>query len=61
MPHDLNGKRLNVGDVVTVRCKVKAIHDTEEYCNVSLETNIAMFPSDTKSALTLNARQVEKV
>jgi hypothetical protein len=61
MPHDKSGAELHVGDRVNVLCIVKKIELTEEYCNVSLETVDAMFPGDGKSALTLNAKQTEKV
>lgn len=58
MPHDRDGNRLSVGDKVLVPCLVKAIHDTEDYCNVDIETVAPMFPSDKRSALTLNAKQL---
>lgn len=61
MPHDIHGNELHVGDLVTVRCRVKSIQLTEEYCNVSLETVERMFPGEHVSALTLNAKQTEKV
>lgn len=60
MPHDRNGERLNVGDSVTVPCVIKAIHDTEFYCNVDLETDLRVYPTAKKSSFTLNAKQVEK-
>ena len=61
MPHDNNRNQLAVGDMVTVLCKVKAIHNTEEYCNLDLETSLKMYPSENRSFFTLNARQVDKV
>jgi hypothetical protein len=61
MPHDINGDELHVGDLVTVRCRVKRIELTEEYCNVSLETTEQMYPGTHYSALTLNSKQVVKV
>ena len=60
MPHDKNGNLLSVGDTVNVSCRIKAIHDTEGYCNVDLETLQPMYPSDNKSFLVLNAKQVLK-
>lgn len=60
MPHDKRGEVLQVGDVVMVPCRIKAIHLTEEYCNVDLETQIAMFPTDDPTRLTLNSRQTIK-
>jgi hypothetical protein len=60
MPHDNRGEILSVGDVVLVPCRVKAIHLTEEYCNVDLETKETMYPSAIPTKLTLNSRQVVK-
>jgi hypothetical protein len=60
MPHDKRGTELHVGDTVMVPCRVKAIHLTEEYCNVDLETKLTMPPLDTVQALTLNSRQTIK-
>ena len=57
MPHDMNGKELKVGSTVMVPCNVKAIHQTEEYCNVDLETNLEMFPGGNRSQITLNSQQ----
>jgi hypothetical protein len=61
MPHDNTGAELHVGDLVIVHCRVKEIHRTEEYCNLSLETEERMFPATHVSALSLNAKQVVKV
>ena len=58
MPHDMQGNELKVGDIVSIPCKVKAIHLTEEYCNVDLETCAVMPPSDHRLNVTLNSRQV---
>lgn len=59
MPHDRNGKVLQVGDLVMVPCQIKEIHLTEEFCNVTLATSLPMYPSQAPSTLTLNSRQVE--
>lgn len=61
MPHDKNGRELQVGDEVTVRARVTQIHAGEDYCNVNLETVEPMTPGDQKSAMTLNTKQCEKV
>ncbi len=58
MPHDKDGAELRVGDTVNIPCRVKAIHVTEDYCNVDLETLLEMPPTGHHSALTLNSRQV---
>lgn len=60
MPHDKRGEELKVGDVVMVPCLVKAIHLTEDYCNVDLETKLTMPPLDQPSRFTLNSRQTIK-
>jgi hypothetical protein len=60
MPHDNRGEELKVGDTVLVPCLVKAIHLTEEYCNVDLETKVTMHPSTDVTKLTLNSRQTIK-
>lgn len=60
MPHDHHGAELKVGDVVMVPCVVKAIHLTEDYCNVDLVTREYMHPSHDVTKLTLNSRQTVK-
>ena len=60
MPHDCDGAKLSVGDIVLVEAKVKEIHQTEDYCNLSLETSHAMFPGNHKTPLSLNGQQVRK-
>lgn len=61
MPHDIDGKKIKPGDVVIVRFKVKVVHETEEYCNIDLETCLSIYPSNNKSTLTLNTKQVELI
>jgi len=61
VPHDKNGVRVRVDDLVTVRCRVIAVQLGDEFCNLSLETVEPMHPADHKSALSLNSQQVEKV
>lgn len=58
MPHDRDGERLGVGDTVLIPAHILAIHDTEDYCNVDLETVQPMAPLDARTPLTLNAKQV---
>jgi hypothetical protein len=60
MPHDHRGEELKVGDVVMVPCVVKAIHLTEDYCNVDLVTREFMHPTRDVTRLTLNSRQTVK-
>lgn len=60
MPHDRDGRVLSVGDDVLVPCHVKELHMTEEFCNVTLETSQPMYPSENRSGIVLNAKQVVK-
>lgn len=60
MPHDRDGKQISVGDTVWVPCIVRTIHDGEGYCNVDLETLQPMPPTNNRTELTLNAKQVLK-
>lgn len=62
MPHDKSNNDLKVGDSVIIRGKVTAItQDGNHFCNLTVETDEKMYPSESKSALSLNAKQVEKV
>ncbi len=61
MPHDAKGNPLSPGDQVLVRCKVREILAGEEYCNATLETIESMYPGETKTLITINTRQTEKV
>lgn len=60
MPHDRDGALLKVGNTVMVPARIKELHDTEEYCNVTLETLHSMHPGDSRSTIVLNAKQVVK-
>lgn len=59
-PLDRDGNLLSVGDMVTVPCKIRGITQTEEYCNVTLETEGKMFPGEDRTHFILNSRQVIK-
>lgn len=58
MPHDLSGNELKVGDRVLIPCRIKALHLTEEYCNLDLETIQPMYPGDKLNNFTLNSKQI---
>jgi hypothetical protein len=61
MPHDANGELINVSDIVYIPAKVKAVHMSEEFCNLDLEFMYIMpgrSERDTFSAI--NTRQVVK-
>lgn len=60
MPHDRNGNILKVGDTVMVPARIKAIHLTEDYCNIDLETLEGMPPLLHTTSLTLNSKQTIK-
>lgn len=60
MPHDRDGKLLEVGDFVYIPCVIDLISTGEEYCNVTLKTVENMYPGEYKTTITLNAKQVEK-
>jgi len=62
MPHDKNGILLAPGDRVTMEFTVKAVHATEDLCNVDLESVEPFYPHDTPSLLSaVNTRQLVKV
>jgi len=61
MPHDMHGIPISVGDRVRVPAVVVQVTTGEEYCNVTLATELPMFPGEIKTSLVLNAKQVEKV
>jgi hypothetical protein len=61
MPHDKNGVEVKPGDIVTVRFKVKEVQQTEDYCNVTMETESEMLPNGGRTGIVLNAAQTEKV
>lgn len=60
--HDRHGKPLAVGDKVVVECTITTCHDsneTNEYCNVTLTTDVPM--AGNAYNITLNAKQTTKV
>lgn len=61
MPHDVYGNEVEAGDSVIVRCRVNEVYPGHDFCNASLETDLPMYPGDSKTGLTVNTRQVELV
>jgi hypothetical protein len=58
MPHDRNGVLLSPGDRVTVEFTVRAVHMTEEFCNVDLVSVETMPPTGLPTILSaINTRQ----
>lgn len=61
MPHDRDGLLLSPGDRVTVEFTVRAVHMTEEFCNVDLISVEVMPPSGLPTILSaINTRQTVK-
>lgn len=60
MPHDIDGNELKVGDIVYIPVKIKTIELTENYCNVTVETQHRMPPLDSVTTIVLNSKQVMK-
>ena len=59
MPHDKLFMRLQEGDIVIVECKVVKILEGDEFCNVTLDTVEPMHPSQSRTTISLNSRQVQ--
>lgn len=58
---DKNDVVLNVGDAVVVKGTIVELSDqTDKNMNMTIETSENMYPSDVKSRISLNSRQVEK-
>lgn len=58
MPHDRNGRRLQIGDRVLVPCTVTSLTGTDSYCNIVVITEEPMHPSEAKTIVSLNTKQV---
>lgn len=50
--HDALGKLLKVGDSVIIMATVTELHDTEDHCNVSVETQIGRRPDSAKERIS---------
>lgn len=65
MPHDVNGKLLQIGDEVILRGKISSIGqvDGDKYCNccVELKERMPAYPDQVTTVSAINAAQVEKV
>lgn len=59
MPHDVNGKIVEIGQEVLIKCIVKQVYTGADYCNAQLETVESMHPDKYKTTITLNTRQFE--
>lgn len=69
MPHDAKGQELKPGDRVLIPFTVKSVHQSEDACNLDLETCATMPPehkwrpglSAINSKMTLRANQGDDV
>lgn len=53
-----DGTKLAVGDHVVIEGKITAVQPTDDYCNITVETDEVMPPGDSLSQFSLNAKQV---
>lgn len=60
MPHDKFGKKIEAGDEVIVRFKVKNVFTGEDHCNVNLESVELMDGKFPTSLCQINTKQTEK-
>ena len=61
MPHDLEGKIVNVGDTVSIRAIVTHLYEGAENCNLTVQTELPMYPSGIPVTIALNTKQVNVV
>lgn len=62
MPHDINGKKLKVGDRVTMEFTVLDVMTNEDYCNCTLASVQPFYPGNGSTNLSaVNTKQLVKV
>lgn len=62
MPHDCNGKKIEPGDIVSVKFKVLQVFANEDACNVELESISTMPCSGSPTRVSaINTKQTIKV
>lgn len=62
MPHDMTGRELKAGDVVTLECVVVAVNPHPEYCNVELRTALPLYPGKNHTSIhAVNTRMTRFV
>jgi hypothetical protein len=59
--HDANGTALAHGDLVYIPARVIGLSTGTDFCNTSLESVHAMYPGESKTTFSLNAKQVMRV
>jgi hypothetical protein len=50
--HDAKGRPLKVGDRVLLPARVKEIHATEDFCNVSVESEMGRRPDGQREIIS---------
>ena len=61
MPSDRKGQTVKIGDLVMIPAVVTEIRPNDEFLNVTVDTLEPMHPAPHKTAIILNAHQVEVV
>jgi hypothetical protein len=63
VPHDLNGKLVKVGQIVSMKFRVTSVSTGEEYCNANLESVEKLYPATTYGTglSSVNTRQFEVI
>lgn len=50
--HDAKGRELKVGDRILIPARIKELHATEDYCNVSVESALGRRPDGQKEKVS---------
>lgn len=61
MPHDIRNTPLQVGDEVSIRCRVTHLSKTEDACNLTCTPVETPQGSVYSPSIVLNTHQVQKV
>lgn len=49
--HDLNGTKLSVGDLVLIPAEIISLGESEDYCNIGVETVFGRRPDGEKTII----------
>lgn len=58
--HDRNGAALAHGDLVYLPARIVGTSAGPDFCNVVIESEHALYPSEQKTLVSLNALQIVK-
>jgi acyl-CoA hydrolase len=61
MPHDCNGNKVEAGDIVTFRARVRDVYASETACNMTVEVEDEKGVGEYRPVMTFNTRLCEKV